>query len=99
MTYFWLPIYVGNIADNYQQFCRQLSAGLPIIIGNQKQAIKIQALSTQICPALGTIQGCEEESNVPFRNFMAHQHLKTLKEEIANYKKSRDKNNNFKLLF
>ncbi|MDH6304295.1 hypothetical protein M2459_001027 [Parabacteroides sp. PF5-5] len=36
IEFYLLPIYMGNIADNYQQFCRQLSAGLPIYIGNQK---------------------------------------------------------------
>jgi hypothetical protein len=41
----------------------------------------------------------EKESNHPFREFMAKQCLKTLKEEIRNYTKNQDKNNTFTLLF
>ena len=41
----------------------------------------------------------EKKSNIPFREFMAKQHLKTLKTEINNYKKDLDRNANFHLLF
>jgi Fic family protein len=41
----------------------------------------------------------EQESNTPFREFMARQHLKTLKEEINNFEKGQSKSNKFTLLF
>jgi Fic family protein len=41
----------------------------------------------------------EQESNTPFREFMANQHLKTLKEEINNFQRGQNKSNKFTLLF
>lgn len=41
----------------------------------------------------------EEESNTPFREFMAKQYLKTLKEESDNFKRGQSKSNKFTLLF
>ncbi len=41
----------------------------------------------------------EQESLSHFRNFMAKQHLKNLKNEIKNYQQSQNKSNGFKLLF
>jgi Fic family protein len=41
----------------------------------------------------------EQESNTSFREFMANQHLKTLKEENTNFQRGQNKNNKFTLLF
>jgi Fic family protein len=41
----------------------------------------------------------EKESNVPFREFMSKQHLKTLREEVGNFQREQNKSNKFTLLF
>jgi Fic family protein len=41
----------------------------------------------------------ESETVTPFRNFMAHQHLKTLRQAIDNYEKSQKQADGFTLLF
>ncbi|MDR1981231.1 MAG: Fic family protein [Tannerellaceae bacterium] len=43
--------------------------------------------------------GQEKESTLPFREFMAKQHVKTLKNEINHFKKGQNKHDTFTLLF
>lgn len=76
----------SRLLMNYIQFCYKIA---PTKIHKQDKGEYIKALEASR----------EKESNLPFRNFMAHQHLKTLKEEIKNYKNSQNKSNNFTPLF
>ncbi|MDR2969303.1 MAG: Fic family protein [Tannerellaceae bacterium] len=76
----------SRLLMNYMQFYYGM---LPTKLHKEDKGEYIKALVT----------GREQDSNAPFREFMAKQHLKTLKEEIRNFRKSQDESNRFTLLF
>jgi len=76
----------SRLLMNYIQFYYGI---VPTKIHKEDKGMYIKALE----------ESREKESNLPIREFMAKQHLKTLKEEIDNFTKNRDKNNRLTLLF
>jgi Fic family protein len=76
----------SRLLMNYIQFCHGIT---PVKVHKEDKDEYIKALEASR----------EKESNSPFREFMAKQYQKTLKEEIRNYTKNQDKNNTFTLLF
>jgi Fic family protein len=72
----------ARLLMNYIQFYHQL---VPVKIYKEDKAEYISAL----------IESRKKEDNTPFRDFMAQQLLKTLKEETTAYKKSQNKGFSF----
>jgi Fic family protein len=73
---------MSHLLMNYIQFCHQL---IPTKVYREDKSEYIAAL----------IESRERESSLPFRNFMARQLLKTLKEETTNYRRSQNKRTAF----
>jgi Fic family protein len=76
----------GRLLMNYIQFYHGVT---PTKIHREDKAEYIKALE----------MSQQKESSTTFREFMAKQHLKTLREEIRNAEKNHSKNNKFPLLF
>lgn len=74
----------ARLLMNYIQFCHSL---IPTKIHRQDREAYIKSLQ----------ESQDREDNRPFRDFMASQHAKTLKEEIDGHKKSNKKS--FRLMF
>lgn len=72
----------SRLLMNYLQFCRQM---IPVKIYKEDKAEYIASL----------IESRKQESNVPFREFMAQQFLKMLKEETHNYIKNQKREMKF----
>lgn len=76
----------SRLLMNYIQFYHGM---FPTKVHKEDKGEYIKALVT----------GREENSNAPFREFMAEQHLKTLKIEIDNFQRGQNESNTFTLLF
>ena len=76
----------SRLLMNYIQFYHGLA---PTKIYREDKGEYIQALE----------ESREKKSLSPIREFLATQHLKTIREEILNYEKSQEENNTFKVLF
>lgn len=76
----------SRLIMNYIQFYHAI---VPTKVHKEDKGEYIKALAI----------GQEEHSNVPFREFMAEQQLKTLKKEIDNFQREQNKSNTFTPLF
>ena len=76
----------SRLLMNYIQFYQDV---VPTKIYKENKGEYIKALE----------ESRESETTAPFRNFMANQHLKTLRQAITNYKKGQKQANSLSLLF
>jgi Fic family protein len=76
----------SRLLMNYIQFCYGI---VPSKVYKEDKADYIEALK----------QSQKTGNNIPFRNFMAQQHLKLLNDEICNFEQSQKVNNGFKIKF
>jgi Fic family protein len=76
-------------------FLKELNAAVMKSTGSINQVLGGSLDSSEGECIASLIEAREKEDNTPFRLFMAEQHLKTLNEEITNYKKDRKKGTTF----